>query len=66
MNEFGIKNMDQVAPVCNVYRELFKVSYEGKTDMYSKTQLKPWTIHFNPINLMYKLWDCILFYASNN
>ncbi|XP_070799607.1 protein C-ets-2 isoform X2 [Pituophis catenifer annectens] len=24
MNEFGIKNMDQVAPVCNVYRELFK------------------------------------------
>uniref|UniRef100_A0A2D4NUX8 Protein C-ets-2 n=1 Tax=Micrurus surinamensis TaxID=129470 RepID=A0A2D4NUX8_MICSU len=24
MSEFGIKNMDQVAPVCNVYRELFK------------------------------------------
>lgn len=61
MNEFGIKNMDQVAPVCSVYRELFKVSYEGKTDMCSKIQLKPWAKH---INLMNKLWDSISLYYT--
>lgn len=28
MSDFGIKNMDQVAPVCNMYRGLLKVSSE--------------------------------------
>lgn len=33
MSDFGIKNMDQVAPVCNMYRGLLKVSSE-KTDFF--------------------------------